>query len=403
MKKINMTFIALIVIAALLLSACSLTYVPTDEDAFDTDTLSGRSKIMFDEPSAEPVVDDRDLIKYTDDNVDESDVSLTLNVIEGELIDLQPKAVDPDDDVIEYSFSGSFNEAGLWQTEDGDAGRYLIDITATDGSLIVRQYVLIIIHERNKGPVLECPGVITVLETDLINLNCNVYDIEGDIFTLSYSGFMNSEVYQTLYGDEGEYTVLVTAEDNKNNSVFKEIRIVIKDKNRLPIVSGVEDVNAVEYDILLLNPIVSDEDGDELTITFAKPFDEDGLWVTEDGDAGAYYSYVKVSDGIDTITAKFNIYIEHINTRPDLAPIPEFVVDEGELVEIEVNATDAEGDALTITFTGWMTSDNYQTNFDDEGTHYTKVTVSDGRLETSQNVKIIVNNVNRPPVFVVPA
>ena len=401
MKKTNITLFALIVIAALLLSACSLTYVPDESNALET--LSDRSEIMFDEPSTESTVDkDRGLIKYADEDVDESDVSLTLNVVEGELVDLQPKAIDPDDDLIKYGFTGPFNEVGLWQTQDGDAGKYLITITATDGDLIIKEYILINVHERNKGPVVECPEIITVMETETINLNCNVYDVEGDVFALSYSGFMTTEIYQTAYGDAGEYTVLVTAEDNESNTAYKEVKIIIKDKNRLPIIDDVEDINAVEYDIILVEPTVSDDDGDELTITFAPPFDEDGVWVTEDGDAGSYSSYVKVSDGVDTVTEKFNIYIEHINTRPYLAPIPEFVVDETDLIIIDVNATDAEEDALTITFTGWMTSDTYQTTYDDAGVHYTKVTVSDGRLETSQNVKIIVNNVNRPPVIVVP-
>jgi hypothetical protein len=358
---------------------------------------------MFDEPLNDQTDDNRDLINYADDNVDESDVSLTLNIIEGELIDLQPKAIDPDEDIIQYSFTGPFNAVGLWQTNDGDAGKYLITITATDGDLIVKEYVLIVIHPRNKGPVIDCPEVITVTETETVELNCNVYDIEGDVFTLSYSGFMTEEIYQTNYNDAGEYTVFVASKDANNNSVNKEIKVIIKDKNRLPTVSGIVDINAVEFDIILLEPVVVDEDGDETIVTFASPFDADGVWATEDGDAGTYSSYVKVNDGVNTITKRFNIFIDHINTRPYLAPIAEIVVNEGELVVIDVNVSDAEEDALVVTFSGWMNSDTYLTTHDDEGTHYTKVIVSDGRLESSQNVKIIVNNVNRPPVFVVPA
>ena len=407
MKKINnIGLLTLFVILGVLLSACSLNYVPSQDTGLNNalDEVSERSIIMFDEPESEEVIDEeRGIIKYAADDVDESDVSLVIEVVEGELVDLQPRAVDPDEDKIKYSFTGPFNEAGLWQTTDGDAGKYLITITATDGDLIVMEYVLIIVNERNKAPVIECPEIINVLETDTIELNCNFYDVEGNEFDIKYSGWMTSDTYTTTYNDAGEYTVVVTAYDDMNNTVTKKIKINVKDKNRSPVLENVQDISAIEYDVIVLNITATDADGDDLNLVYGSLFDEDGMWITKDGDAGSYVSYVKVTDGTDTITKKFNVFIENINTRPSLAPISEIVVDEGETIRINVNATDAENDALTITFSGWMTSDMYTATYDDAGTHYVKVTVSDGRLETSQNVKIIVNNVNRPPMFVVPA
>ena len=401
-KNIILSLIVLVAIVSLLLSACSLKYMPgADDEIKSTD----RSEIMFDEPSneIEGNVTNRDIIKYADDEIDESDVSLTIKVIEGDLIDLQPKAVDPDDDVVRYSFSGPFNEAGLWQTEDGDEGKYLITITATDGELIVKEYVLINILPRNKGPIVECPEIIGVYETETVNIDCNVYDNEDDVFELSYSGWMMRYEYTTTYGDAGEYTVLVTAKDTNGNTIQKEINIIVKNKNRLPVITGVDDIYATEFDVIILDVSVVDDDHDNLTVLFAEPFDEDGVWVTEDGDDGAYTSYVKVSDGEDTVTERFNVYIDHINTRPVLGFIEDINITETETVEISVDAYDEENDDLTITFSGWMTTNQYTTTYDDAGTHYVKVTVSDGRLEVSQNVKINVNNVNRPPVFVIPS
>jgi len=213
---------------------------------------------------------------------------------------------------------------------------------------------------------------------------------------------MNTSEYVTTYNDEGEYTVLVQAEDTNNNVIQKEINIIVKNKNRLPVLTGVKDIYATEFDVIVLDISAVDDDNDELTLTFVDPFDTDGIWVTEDGDDGAYPSYVKVTDGQDTVTERFNVYVDHINTRPVLEFIEDIVVDETEIVNIDVEVYDAENDDLTITFTGWMTSENYVTNYDDEGTHYVKVTVSDGKLETSQNVKVVVNNLNRPPVFIIP-
>jgi hypothetical protein len=403
MERKNINAMMIVLLTIFLLSGCSLIYVPESTNV-SNDELVDRSEIMFEEPDQNKSIDEnRSLITYGEENVDESDVSLKLEYVEGDLIDLQPKATDPDDDEVDYSFNGPFNEVGLWQTKDGDAGKYLITVGASDGDLVVKEYVLVIVHPRNKGPIIECPENIVVTETETVNLDCNIFDRENDSFDVTYSGWMTSDSYETTYIDAGTYTVLVTATDELNNTAKKSIIVTVKNKNRLPVVNGVEDIEATETDIITLDIEVSDPDGDNLTVIYADPFDKDGVWVTEDGDSGSYASYIKVSDGKDTVTKKFNIEIDDVNTRPILEPIPEIVVDEGETVNIDVNAHDNEGDTLTITFSGWMTSDSYETTYDDAGTHYVKVTVSDGRLETSQNVKINVNNVNRPPQFIIPS
>ena len=70
------------------------------------------------------------------------------------------------------------------------------------------------------------------------------------------------------------------------------------------------------------------------------------------------------------------------------------------MVEIDVTATDADEDVLTVTFSGWMTSNTYQTTYDDAGEHIVTVTVTDGIEEVSQDITVTVNNVNRAPVFI---
>jgi len=398
-----------IVLIALSLTACSLTYAPegSDVDSAFSD-IGERTQIDFSDTDSNMSEtntvesEERELIKYADEDVDESDVSSTITVIEGEIIDLQPKAVDPDNDVVTYSFTGPFNDAGLWHTVDGDEGRYLVTVSATDGELISKQYVLIVVNPRNKEPVIECSEEITVFESESIIIDCNIYDREDDTFSVVYSGWMNSDKYVANYEDAGSYTVQVTAIDENNNTASKEMKIYVKDKNRLPIVESIADINAIETDVIVLDVIARDPDGDDLEIIYFDPFDDDGVWRTENGDNGEHEAFVKVSDGTDTVTERFKVIVENINTPPVLQPIPMIVVDEGNVVNIDVDASDPEDDELTIIFSGWMTENNYMTSHDDEGTHYVDVIVSDGRLETTQTVKIVVNNVNRPPVFVVP-
>ncbi|HHJ80189.1 MAG TPA: hypothetical protein ENJ65_00995, partial [Candidatus Tenderia electrophaga] len=72
-------------------------------------------------------------------------------------------------------------------------------------------------------------------------------------------------------------------------------------------------------------------------------------------------------------------------------------VDEGQDVDITVMANDPDGDEITVSYSGWMNDRKYSTNYDDAGVHAVTISVSDGKLSVSQDVEVIVNNINRPP------
>ena len=55
---------------------------------------------------------------------------------------------------------------------------------------------------------------------------------------------------------------------------------------------------------------------------------------------------------------------------------------------------------MSYTYSGWMTSATKATDYEDAGEHIVTVKVSDGIAEDSQDVKIIVENVNRAPKIV---
>jgi hypothetical protein len=73
-----------------------------------------------------------------------------------------------------------------------------------------------------------------------------------------------------------------------------------------------------------------------------------------------------------------------------LDPITDITVNEGATITLNPTATDPDGDALTYTYSGWMSSASYTTNYDDAGIHTVTVSVSDGSLSDSQVVTITV-------------
>ena len=183
-----------------------------------------------------------------------------VEVIEGDLVSLVDLfAVDPDGDDVIYEYYYPFNEHGLWQTNEGSAGKYLIDVTASDGLLLTTEQVQVTVLPSNKAPVIDCPSDLAVFEGDLIELPCTIYDKEGDEVSFEVSGFMTDLTYQTTYSDAGEYLVIVTASDGMKSNV-KEISLFIGDSNRLPVVEELIVNEATEEDLVVIDHVVSDEE-----------------------------------------------------------------------------------------------------------------------------------------------
>lgn len=331
-----------------------------------------------------------------------SKASVIIKATEGDLIQLAPKAYDPDNDTITFYYEKPFNDKGLWQTYEGDAGKYLVAVTASDGKTNTTAYVLVDVKPSNKPPVIECPDIQYTKEGTTFTLDCNIYDIEGDVVTVKYEGWMDSASKYVDYDEAGNHTVVIRASDQNKTSV-KTITVIVEDVNRAPIISGLEDITAMEEDIVVLKPKITDPDGDNITVDFSEPFNNQGVWKTKLGDAGEYKVSVVASDGKAVTKKEVKVTINMKNTAPVLKPIPPVIVNEGETVTIPVIAYDRENDPLIVTYSGWMDTSSKKTGYDDAGNYTVIVSVSDGQYTTTQQVQVIVKDVNRPPVFISPA
>jgi len=60
---------------------------------------------------------------------------------------------------------------------------------------------------------------------------------------------------------------------------------------------------------------------------------------------------------------------------------------------------DKENDPLVIEYSGWMTSTTYTTGYESAGKHKVFVKVSDGFHNVTKTINIVVDNVDRAPIF----
>ena len=133
-----------------------------------------------------------------------------------------------------------------------------------------------------------------------------------------------------------------------------------------------------ETEPVKLNLKVTDPDGDPITYTYTNPLNEKGEWQTEAGDAGEYKVTITASDGKSTTTQDLLIVVESKNQLPVIKNVNDITVNEGQTVTLSPVVIDPENEEVSIKYSGWMTSSQYKTNYNDAGVHKVTITTSDG-------------------------
>jgi len=418
---------ALLMVAVFLISGCKI--VP--EDQYCISTEKARELGLIEEEAEElieivPIADIGEEViveeveEVTEEEVTEEEVTEeetveevveeelveeelpTKTVNEGDLVNFPNlETVDADGDAITYTFTEPLNEDGEWQTEVGDAGEYVITISASDGKTEVSTDVKIIVLALNSPPAIEGFEDVTVDEGETVLFEPVVTDADDDEVTLSYSGWMTEAEYTTNYEDSGVYTVTLTASDGTRETT-KEVTVTVLNVNRAPILT-VSDAEVTEGDLVTADASATDADGDELTLTFGEPLNEDGEWQTEVGDVGTYDVTVTVSDGELTDERTFTLTVSSSNMAPDMGELADVELtltdpEDTALIDLTVEVSDPEDDELTVTYSEWMTEATKVVTWDDAGEHTVIITVTDG---TSSVEQVVLISINRAPQIII--
>ena len=251
--------------------------------------------------------------------------------------------------------------------------------------------------------------VIIVEETELVQLKTEATDPDGDPLIYSFTTPLDSTgKWQTTYGDEGEYTATITVSDGSLSTV-QDVLVIVNKKEESPVIESFNPhtlaVSADENTEMAFNVEASDVNGDFLSYN----------WLLDGTNVGTSTEYVypisyadfcahtvkaDVSDGALSAEQIWSVTVNNVNRLPIVESIAPITVKETETVNLDVVASDPDGDALEITISDPVGDDGvWETTYDDSGKYDVKVTVSDGTDSVSTDVKITVENVNRAPVI----
>ena len=305
-------------------------------------------------------------------------------VNEGELLEFTITATDPDGGSLTLSAGNlpsgaSFDAVSQqfsWTPAYGQAGSYAnILFTVTDDGNPPQsdsEAITITVGDVNRLPVLDPIGNKAVNEGELLEFTITATDPDGGSLTFSAGNLPSGASFDAVsqqfswapaYGQAGSYAnILFTVTDDGNppQSDSEAITITLGDVNRLPVLDPIGNKAVNEEDLLEFTITATDPDGGSLTFSAGNlpsgaSFDavsQQFSWAPAYGQAGSYANilFTVTDDGNppQSDSEAITITLGDVNRLPVLDPIGNKAVNEGELLEFTITATDPDGGSLTF-------------------------------------------------------
>ena len=344
-------------------------------------------------------------------------------------------ANDVDGDALTYSLTTAptgmtISAAGVisWTPENGVEGADVV-VDVSDGTESDTQSFTIVVNATNDAPAID-QGESTALTTDedaSQTLALTATDIDGDDLSWSViSGATNGEASV----DGSGLVNYVPAADFNGSDVFTvqvsdagltdtiTVNVTVTPVNDAPVVveGNAVSITTAEDTEKSLTLNASDIDGDSLSWSVASPASNGSATVSAgvvNYAPGASFNgndsfAVAVTDGTDTVTVQVNVTVTAENDAPVIdQETASIATDEDTQGSVTLSASDPEGTALNWTISsaaangsagvsasGVVTYDP-EANFN--GTDSFTVMVSDGDLNDTRVVNVVVSAVNDAP------
>ncbi len=176
------------------------------------------------------------------------------------------------------------------------------------------------IEEKPEEEVEEELAKIIVKEGELVVLKPESEDPDTDTILYTFSEPLDKDGrWQTKKGDAGNYEITVTASDGELTDTQK-ILLIVESTNKPPVLSPIADITVNEGETVSLEPVATDPDGDEVTVTYSGWMTE-ASYTTNYNDAGTHIVTVTASDGIESASQDVIVTINNINRPPRIVRI----------------------------------------------------------------------------------
>ena len=241
-----------------------------------------------------------------------------------------------------------------------------ITVTVSDGESEDSEIFELIINSVNDPPFINLPGTFTFYEDSSLVEDFENYvgDVDEDPLVLTVSGNVNITVqidglvvtFGTLPNFNGTETVTFTVDDSQGISFASyEVNITVLPVNDPPELASIHDQEMDENQILLLDIIASDVEGDVLYYDAESSTDmveakmvQSQLKLTPALNwNGTAEITVTVNDGFLADTSSFELTVVSVNSPPEVV-ILRVVTNEDIPVEVNFFGSDTDGDSITF-------------------------------------------------------
>ena len=125
---------------------------------------------------------------------------------------------------------------------------------------------------------------------------------------------------------------------------------------------------------------------------------EEFTYGTTYSDAGMHFVSAVVSDGTENVSREWKVNVEKIDVQVLLDGIPDATANENDVVKL--NILDFEKYGLTYTISEPIGNKNeWHTTYNDDGIYNVRVHAEGKGFSGDKIVKVVVNDVDRPPIF----
>ncbi len=310
-----------------------------------------------------------------------------------------------------------------------DVGDHTVNVTVSDGrGGIDWSEFNITVENTNDAPRILTSPSTSATEDEEYNQTFEAEDVDaGDVLTWSMTGpgwlTMDGAVLSGTpdNDDVGTHGVTVTVSDGEAEDALS-FTVTVANTNDAPEwLSTPGDQSLEDGELMFLDAIAEDEDGDRLTYGLASDPQSDmainpstGAIRWLDAEPGEYSVQVTAYDGVETITHAFTVHVAEPPVPPanKVPEIEDFVVTNataGEAFTLRLGGVDGDpwdGDNLTFTLVsgppGMVISADgtilWLPGEDQVGTHPVKVALSDSKDSTTADFSVEVLEADKPRV-----